>query len=297
MRKINSYFEDVPLDLIDAVNKLDFPNQSDEVKSAIYGKAKPKLMEIYRHKCAYCEIDIAGGAPYHVEHYRPKGNKNHKNDYPDFTGYFWLGYEWTNFLLVCPYCNTKKSDTFPLKLEGKRVKQPPEDINGTVIFNIEDSLYKDEDPLLLHPVLDGNEIGKHIYFKQNGEIESLSDKGKKSIECYGLNRNYLTIKRAELITESIQKQIIYEYLRKRKPLSIDEIDDELEKIISKLKNDIKFEKETFIAFRATILNNFSEFVIKNKVILKAGEKEIEIPQKDLWLKCVEEKLNKHLKKD
>ena len=48
MRKIDSYFKDVPLELIDAVkDKLAFPTSSNEVKSAIYREAKPKLMKIY----------------------------------------------------------------------------------------------------------------------------------------------------------------------------------------------------------------------------------------------------------
>ena len=289
MRKIDSYFKDVPLELIDAVkDKLAFPTSSNEVKSAIYREAKPKLMKIYHDKCAYCEVNIAAGAHYHVEHFRPKGNKNHKKDNPNFTGYHWLGYEWTNFLLVCPYCNTIKSDTFPLKRENKRVIKPPKDTNNHVIFDIEDTQYKDEEPLLLHPVLDGNEIGKHIYFQPNGKICSLSDRGKISISCYGLDREYLRIERAKKVLD-MQLMILYLYEGGEIPSEADIKKRVIEIIKTKLIDKIKNDNTTFIAFRTSILKNFEEFVIKKKIQVDQGAA-IEIPQQHLWIKYAKEVL-------
>ena len=288
MRKIDSYFKDEPTELKNAIkDKLAFPKQPDEIKSAIYGKAKPKLREIYHDKCAYCEVNIAAGAHYHVEHFRPKGNKNHKKDYPNFTGYYWLGYEWTNFLLVCPNCNTIKSDSFPLITENKRITEP-KDASGNVVFDIENTKYKNEQPLLLHPVIDNDKIGEHIYFKRNGKIDYLSDKGKMSIDCYGLNRDDLRQIRAKKVLD-IQLMILYLYENGKIPSEEKIIERVREIIVTKLIRKIQNDKTTFIAFRTTILRNFEEFVIKKKIYLGQGPP-IEIPQQDLWIKYAKEVL-------
>ena len=58
--------------------------------NSVYGHkaVKDKLEEIFNHKCAFCETHDKR-AKRDIEHFRPKSI------------YYWLGYEWTNFLLSC----------------------------------------------------------------------------------------------------------------------------------------------------------------------------------------------------
>jgi uncharacterized protein (TIGR02646 family) len=294
MRKIEPYFDKIPNSLAKAKEGREFPKDSKDVKSNIYSKAKfgdgqNGLFHIFKKKCAYCEINVDGGAHYHVEHYRPKGNKEKNYD-----GYYWLGYEWSNFLLVCPSCNTKKNDVFPLLKDKGRVKSPPKDVNGKILTLITDEVYKNENSLLLHPVIHSEEIDKHIYFLKTGKIMSQpkSKIGEKSIEIYDLNRSGLVLKRAKIGTEEILKSIINDYLSEKRLFDKDEIDKKLRGIVNKLKNEIKYGDVEFIGFRKAILKNFITFIIQNQVILKAKqgstEKIIEIPQKDLWIQCLME---------
>jgi len=67
--------------------------------------------------CAYCGVDLEQHA-FDVEHFRPKGNVT---DDPGHEGYWWLAYEFSNYLLSCTACNQKqKIDKFPLLPGGVR---------------------------------------------------------------------------------------------------------------------------------------------------------------------------------
>jgi len=66
--------------------------------------------------CIYCGADI-DEAGIDVEHFRPKGNVD---DDETHGGYWWLAYEFSNYLLSCIICNQRnKRDSFPL-LDGAR---------------------------------------------------------------------------------------------------------------------------------------------------------------------------------
>ena len=112
-------------------------------------------------KCAYCELDAVGPSDGDVEHYRPKGSiskldkKNQGEETPDLvrvkgrkfqqgckTGYWWLAYDWANYLLSCGVCNRKwKRDLFPVK-KGTNLKSRPSP-----------GCEKTEVPLLLNPYI------------------------------------------------------------------------------------------------------------------------------------------------
>lgn len=61
---------------------------------------KNALIQETHGKCMYCESYISAIAPEHIEHYRPK------SIYPDKT------FDWENLGLACPWCNTKKNNSF-----------------------------------------------------------------------------------------------------------------------------------------------------------------------------------------
>ncbi len=58
-------------------------------------QAKPQLMAETHGKCAYCEAPTSMVAYGDVEHYRPKST------------YWWLAYNYENYLASCQLCNQK----------------------------------------------------------------------------------------------------------------------------------------------------------------------------------------------
>ena len=90
------------------------------------------LLKMQHHKCCYCERRLPEeGHDKHVEHFRPKGN-------PDFSH---LRNEWLNLLLVCPQCNGKKGDQFPvdsndnpLIIDPSNLEMDPE---GHIAFDVD----------------------------------------------------------------------------------------------------------------------------------------------------------------
>ncbi|MBA4849451.1 retron system putative HNH endonuclease [Emticicia sp. BO119] len=64
---------------------------------------KNKLIEIFNHKCAYCDSNVTHISAGDVEHFRPKSK------------YWWFAADWNNLLFACEKCNrTGKNDEFPL---------------------------------------------------------------------------------------------------------------------------------------------------------------------------------------
>lgn len=147
-------------------------------------------------KCGYCERYIAthGGD---VEHYRPKGRlqalpddrskwgqdhihtglmvKSRSLEKLCDQGYFWLAYEWTNYLVSCARCNQWwKRCLFPVA-ETPRSLPPQKGVNET--------------PLLLHPFGDEDPI-KHLSFTDFGQIEPRdgSAHGRATIDTCGLDQ-------------------------------------------------------------------------------------------------------------
>jgi len=69
--------------------------------------------------CAYCGADIEE-AGIDVEHFRPKGKVSDEDSH---NGYWWLAYDFGNYLLSCTVCNQKcKRTAFPLEEGSERVE-------------------------------------------------------------------------------------------------------------------------------------------------------------------------------
>jgi hypothetical protein len=168
--------------------KPDFPNAWSTYKAA--------FAEAQYGKCGYCEIRVIAGFPGDVDHFRPKGEVWTLPDNPDDwgrqrpnsvsvegrkhsvisdVGYWWLAYEWDNWLLCCSACNSGwKGSYFPVA-EAKWVLSP--DQNAP------------ENPLLLNP-FDGPDPQEHLYFGDLGEVMTLNDSslGRETIKTCGLDR-------------------------------------------------------------------------------------------------------------
>jgi hypothetical protein len=177
--------------------KPDFPNA--------WGKYKAAFAEAQHEKCGYCEVRVIAGFPGDVEHFRPKGELWALPDDPDDwgeqrpssasvegrkhsvlsdLGYWWLAYEWDNWLLSCSSCNSGwKGSFFPVA--GANRTLPPD-------------AQAPEEPLLLNP-FDGPDPSEHLRFGELGEIQPLDDSplGRETIKVCGLDRTSLRLARLE----------------------------------------------------------------------------------------------------
>lgn len=180
---------------------------------------RQKLAEIYHNKCAFCE-SFGNSSPLQIEHYRPKSI------------YYWLAYEWSNLLLVCHECGTKKSDNFPI--QGVRAAQPRDNRSQ---WQAGSTSFMAEKPLLLNPETD--DPTDHLVFLPDGSIagKDNSERGKQTIKICDLNRPTLTAARKALIQKFRS-----------------EIRDYLDFIMHLLKEKKAETKEDFLKVLASVLD-------------------------------------------
>lgn len=175
-----------------------------------WGDFKPEFSEAQNGKCGYCELPVTGGQFGDVEHYAPKSEvgvlnamgqertnssrvkgRKIKGREPK-GGYWWLAYDWKNYLLSCAICNQQwKSTLFPVKA-GDEDRQLPPDVVTTGIG--------DEKPLLLNP-FEKKHPRTHLKFGVLGEVvrRNGSEYGAATIEVCGLDRPSLRSYRAPVV--------------------------------------------------------------------------------------------------
>lgn len=158
----------------------------------------------YGGKCAYCETRIAASQAADVEHFRPKtsiqepkgrGNRDDSVGKPnrsmgpeEYPGYWWLAYEWSNYLYACALCNrTWKGNSFPLN-----------GLRGDMTPGCECA----EEPMLLNPFWVDPE--SHLRFDEIGQIHATTDRGQATIDCCGLDRELLRREREKLVRRILQ---------------------------------------------------------------------------------------------
>ena len=231
MIKVQKSNRDRPKDMLSRANKERLANtrlikagKKDKVSFSVYSETvvKDALIKVFHNKCAYCEYDISGGAPWEIEHFRPKSRRMLKKDKtPKYIGYYWLAADWNNLLLACLDCNrprkhnipgrtTKitigKSDQFPLNDEAKRCTSP----NGTRLTN------EDRVRLLINPCKEDGEIYFEFDTNPNGaapgnimaktSLKGLAlQRALRSIEVYALHRIGIVDKRREHMGELRKK--------------------------------------------------------------------------------------------
>src|SRR5262249_37626646 len=152
--------------------------------SGIWSRLKEHLFEVFSGKCAYCEAKVQHVDWGQVEHYRPK--KKVEED-PSHPGYWWLAYNYQNFLPCCTRCNCARAKMNRFRVRGLRARRK-EDLSR-------------ERPLLLNPYK--HKPQKHLKFipptegddNSGGHVIGITTEGKKSIEVYNLGRRELVEQR------------------------------------------------------------------------------------------------------
>ena len=102
-------------------------------------------------------------------------------------GYWWLAYDWDNYLLSCTLCNRPyKGTLFPIK------EQRPAHPDPASEYPCENPKQGDQEtPLLMNPFDPNLEPSEHLEFTESGLIKHKTDTGKETIETLGLSRDSL----------------------------------------------------------------------------------------------------------
>ena len=197
-----------------------------------------KLSSIYHNKCVYCEekitrvnaINLSGKEEisHTVEHYRPKSK------------YGWLAFSWDNLLWCCKKCTDIKDDKFDIR-NAKVNYSPSFDSKmhcSTKLYN------RLEQPKMVHPELE--DIIDKLIFDVKGNISSTDDRVQYTIDCCGLDRDYLNIERKKLFDDLERK------LEDAKAQNNQEL---IQSTVLKFKEESENMDNEFIAFRVWVLNN------------------------------------------
>jgi uncharacterized protein (TIGR02646 family) len=274
MRPIYAYFDAIPFPmetesyrnqlkmLLEKVAQGKTIKTAEDIKGYAPSDVKIKLETIFHKKCAFCESDTKAGAVYDTEHFRPKKN------------YYWLAYEWSNFLLSCQRCNREyKLGRFPIR--ATRAMAPIvdfEDMSSVLDFSktchIESDVLKNEERLLLPPVLDNPT--EHLGFHVNGVLAK-SEMGEQSIRFYGLNdwenREELIIARKKVIktVENRVKRAVdrYEMAKNKEVLYYDlfDIQTDLSLSIAQSWDADSTNSDAYMSVIIACLQNFKDFFL------------------------------------
>lgn len=147
---------------------------------------RKSLWESQQKKCCYCERKRELKRESDVEHFRPKAAITEDPSHP---GYWWLAYDWTNYLYACKPCNeAHKKNHFPLLTGGIRAMGPADNLNA-------------EKPALINPIDDNPEESIGFVWKGSGnkfvKVVGLDKRGEITKDLTQLNRPELVEERAE----------------------------------------------------------------------------------------------------
>ncbi len=230
-----------------------FPPDTDSTGSPakpdfddLWSKYKGEFAAIQHGKCGYCEMSVIGAGFGDVEHYRPKGEVSALGDDPrtwgqekehlsnvsgrkffrlSETGYWWLAYDWDNYLFSCPICNQSwKRAVFPATgTDDSDRPIPPEEKAAEV-------------GLLLNPY-DGPDPVDHLTYGTLGEIMPFHDSpyGYETIRTCGLDRPSLRKRRLRILPKVFQ--LVREVLEAQ---TDEEIDQALRGIYELGQEDMDF---------------------------------------------------------
>lgn len=171
----------------------------------LWSAHKRDFQRAQHRKCGFCEVKLSETG--HIEHYKPKakidvlpedeeewgaeeegGLNVTGRGRKEFAarGYYWLAYEWSNYVLSCERCNVGwKRNFFPV-VEPHRALPPEPDAVET--------------PLLLNPYSERTDPVRHLAYDRTGQIAPRddSDAGWETIRTLGLDRPSLCERRAEV---------------------------------------------------------------------------------------------------
>lgn len=232
-------------------------------------EVKPFLKTTYNNKCCYCERNEEGGIELQVEHFRPKKTPK-ECETKKHSGYYWLGYEWSNLLLSCSTCNKYKGTSFPI--DGNRIDEPNVDEKGELIL---ENCKPDKEPLvnekafLFNPDVD--RVFDHFKFEADGNLKSETKKGKTTIKLFKLNDAPLLTARNRIVNDFIDALNLNLLDYKEKYIKKEGLKLNFRRSFRKMKHQRK-RSETHTFFRYYFYSNF-EYFVKNKNGVEKVEKE------------------------
>jgi len=141
------------------------------------------LLAQFSNKCWYSEAEESV-SPIHVDHFRPKGRVRNLDGSHE-QGYWWLTFNWKNYVIAGHLINSKKSDLFPI-VEGE----------SRAPVNCTEVQLRLEGAVLIDPLTDQTRLISYDRDDDGciavlaGGIDCELDKFKanKTIEILGLNR-------------------------------------------------------------------------------------------------------------
>ncbi|WP_426336646.1 AAA family ATPase [Pseudoduganella sp. R-31] len=149
------------------------------VTGRFYPELRRHLQERFASKCAYCESFVEQPD---IENFRPKIGASNLDGHVDEDCYWWLVFDWSNYLPACRQCNLMKGTRFPIR--GVRAK--PRTVRPAL---------EREGRLLLDPCDDYPE--EILLFLDDGRVTSESERGKVTIDVLSLNRGALVEARSK----------------------------------------------------------------------------------------------------
>jgi uncharacterized protein (TIGR02646 family) len=149
------------------------------------------LSQLFARKCAFCEslLDAVAAASI-THHFRPAQEAVDGDGGVSREHYWWLAYEWENLYLSCQRCATAAGAQFPVAAERARVGARGSELDG-------------EKALLLDPCRDDPDA--HLSFQADGSVQGLSERGKRTIATYALNRAPLVEARRHAIAMAAER--------------------------------------------------------------------------------------------
>ncbi|TWI85841.1 hypothetical protein IQ13_1010 [Lacibacter cauensis] len=190
---------------------------SESFEFEMYNDArlKDELKKVFV-KCAYCESIYGHVSDGDVEHFRPKGKVNEKN--PQTPGYYWLANDWGNLFLACMHCNQRRKHILygetTLTSYGKLDQFPVADESKRLLKHTHRLSKEEKVRLLINPCVD--DPSKELeYEDKEAVVIPLTNKGKKSIEVFVLQRHLLVQERKKQLLLLYQQmdRVIRELVR------------------------------------------------------------------------------------
>lgn len=190
-------------------------------------KFRLKLISLQGNKCCYCEKPIDNGQ---IEHYRPKAAYQEKrNSRLIRPGYYWLAYDWDNFLISCGECNQagRKGNLFPIYSQKSRAKKKSDGL-------------KKEKPVIINPAKE--DPSKFISFHLSVPIGvDKNGRGKENILLFDLkNRPDLKSAREDILDLYITKKDIASLKRATGIITLAKIDEAKDFIKKRLNPKLPF---------------------------------------------------------
>ncbi len=185
-------------------------------------------------KCAFCESDVLVNQPGDIEHYRPKAALKDKDDNDIMVdidgvtqphpGYYWLAYDWKNFLPSCRDCNSRTKSKTNGEWIGKGNLFPVKDSHA-----VKAGHHFNEKPLIINPVY--VDPSNHLWVDKLGFVHAYTDEGRTSIEIFGLNkREGLITARKDAYDEAKAKTKMYIISMEVQGSNLNELHEQLELI-------------------------------------------------------------------